>query len=432
MSDKRLLKVLVTPLSSHGHINACHGLCEQLLDRGHRVIFLIDADFAGRLEKYGFEEVFVDNVDIPCTKVYVEEGKEFWQVFMEKNADLYSKPAREQITDLFPYLFDMMFDIQLAVSDSYEKIINDIQPDLIIRDGYVDFPIITAGSIPWVWLFSASPHMLFMDESIPPFFSGLPYDTPEVWEEFRDLTTDSLSPLFKRIEDEHVAKGGTPFGERLHPLSNFLNVYMMPKELRYPSFNDQPENIIGVDCFVRTLPDQQFDIPESIRDKPGGLIFFSMGSFGCANLSMMKRLLDILAQIPHRFIVSKGPLKYDLPGDNMWGDQFVPQTAILPIVDIVITHGGNNTVTETFFYGKKMIVLPTFFDQHDNAQRIEEMGYGKRLNPFTCTVEELSNAIEQLLADDELTEKLNQIGERIRNSTDKLIVADYIESKLCY
>ena len=60
--------------------------------------------------------------------------------------------------------------------------------------------------------------------------------------------------------------------------------------------------------------------------------------------------------MPHRFIVSKGPQAelYEL-ADNMWGAEFLPQPAILPLVDLVITHGGNNTTTECFHHGKPMI-----------------------------------------------------------------------------
>ena len=66
----------------------------------------------------------------------------------------------------------------------------------------------------------------------------------------------------------------------------------------------------------------------------------------------------------------------------MWGAEFLPQPAILPLVDVVITHGGNNTTTECFHFGKPMVVLPLFWDQYDNAQRVHEIGFGVRLRTY--------------------------------------------------
>ncbi len=66
----------------------------------------------------------------------------------------------------------------------------------------------------------------------------------------------------------------------------------------------------------------------------------------------------------------------------------------------------------------------------DNAQRIDETGLGKRLNPVTCTEEELLGAIDSLLKNDQLANRMKKIGERIRSSQDKKKVADLIETKL--
>ena len=66
----------------------------------------------------------------------------------------------------------------------------------------------------------------------------------------------------------------------------------------------------------------------------------------------------------------------------MTGEAFLPQPAIIPQVDLVITHGGNNTVTESFHHGKPMVCLPLFWDQVDNAQRLAETGFGARLPAY--------------------------------------------------
>ena len=107
----------------------------------------------------------------------------------------------------------------------------------------------------------------------------------------------------------------------------------------------------------------------------------------------MQGLVDSLAGTRYRVIVSKGPQhdKLRLP-DDMVGEEFLPQTSILPQVDAVITHGGNNTVGECFHFGKPMVVLPLFWDQYDNAQRVHETGYGVRLDTYGHAPEELTGA----------------------------------------
>ena len=57
----------------------------------------------------------------------------------------------------------------------------------------------------------------------------------------------------------------------------------------------------------------------------------------------MTKMLRILAQLPHRFIVSKGMIghEYDsLMADNMCGENYLNQNAVLQSVSMIISHGG--------------------------------------------------------------------------------------------
>jgi UDP:flavonoid glycosyltransferase YjiC (YdhE family) len=127
-------------------------------------------------------------------------------------------------------------------------------------------------------------------------------------------------------------------------------------------------------------------------------------------------------------IVSKGPLADQIRlHDNMTGESFLPQPAILPLVDLVITHGGNNTVVESFHNGKPMIVLPLFWDQVDNAQRIHETGFGRRLSTYGFADDELTGAIDALLADTALRERMAGIAARMQAERGTERAADLIE-----
>jgi UDP:flavonoid glycosyltransferase YjiC (YdhE family) len=111
----------------------------------------------------------------------------------------------------------------------------------------------------------------------------------------------------------------------------------------------------------------------------------------------------------------------------MTGEGFLPQPSILPQVDLVITHGGNNTVTECFHNGKPMIVLPLFWDQVDNAQRVDETGFGRRLSTYGFEDAALTGAIDALVADRALLDRLAAISARLQANPGTVRAADLIE-----
>src|SRR5262249_23388309 len=130
-----------------------------------------------------------------------------------------------------------------------------------------------------------------------------------------------------------------------------------------------------------------------------------------------------------RSAVSTGPLPAEYPlADNMAGAASLPPVSVLPHVDAVITHGGNNTTTECMWFGKPMLVLPIFWDQHDNAQRVHETGFGIRLPTYDFEDGELAAALDRLLADAPLRARCAAAGERLRERPGTVVAADLIEA----
>src|SRR6202012_1941956 len=163
-------------------------------------------------------------------------------------------------------------------------------------------------------------------------------------------------------------------------------------------------------------------------DEDRRLVYLSLGSLGSADLELMQRLVELLADTPHRYIVSRGPrhAEDELAG-NMIGEEVLPQTLGVPHADAVITRGGNNTVTECMWFGKPMLVLPIFWDQHDNAQRVHETGYGIRLPTYALERDELTGAVERLLTDGDRRARVRSAGERLRERPGTEAAADLIE-----
>ncbi|MEI7761479.1 MAG: nucleotide disphospho-sugar-binding domain-containing protein [Thermoleophilia bacterium] len=138
--------------------------------------------------------------------------------------------------------------------------------------------------------------------------------------------------------------------------------------------------------------------------------------------------MDILGRSPHRFIVSKGPqhTEFELAA-NRWCAEYLPQPSILPHVDLVITHAGNNATTESLHHGLPMIALPQFWDQYDNAQRVHETGHGVRLPTYSFADEELLGAVERLLADTAAHEKMRAVSTRVQADPGRVRAASLIE-----
>ena len=428
--SERPLTVLFMPESAYGPTGNCMGIGDVLRRRGVRVVFAAEASWKGKLEAMGFVEDLVDLAPPPPADEPDEDPGKFWKEFIRDTSPEFRKPTVQQLESFVAPTYQALIDGAKYCEPQLRDIIARQQPDVIVEDNVVAFPALTTAAAPFVRMVSCNP-LEVKGPGIAPVFSGLPADDDREWADFRAEYERTHRPMWEDFNDFVVASGAQP----LAPLdfisvSPHANLYVYPQEADYTDRRPLDATWHRIDSSVRST-DEAFELPTELADRPAGsaLVYLSLGSLGSADVDLMQRLVEVLGTTPHRYIVSKGPQhsEYEL-ADNMWGAEFLPQTSLIPQVDLVITHGGNNTTTEALHFGKPMVLLPLFWDQYDNAQRMDELGFGRRLPTYAFGDDELTSAIEGLLADTALRERMAAMGERIRAREGKHRAADILEA----
>jgi MGT family glycosyltransferase len=426
VADQRT--IVFFPESAYGPTNNCVGIGDVLRRRGHRVVFILEESFAGTLEPKGFEERLMRLGPKP----EVEEAPgQFWIDFIRDTAPVFRKSTLEQLSEFIVPTWQALIDGAKYVDDRLLEIVDDVRPDVLVQDNVVAFPALPACGRPWVRIVSCNPAEL-KDPAVPPFSSGYPASDQTHWQTFLGEVERTHRPMWDDFNAFVQERGAPPLtwspeGPEFIHESPFLNLFLYPREADYERSRSLAPTWHRLESSVRAT-DGAWELPPSLQDRPGALVYLSLGSLGSADVELMQRLVDVLGRTPHRVIVSKGPLADQIElHDNQVGEAFLPQPAILPQIDLVITHGGNNTVTEAFHNGKPMIVLPLFWDQVDNAQRVDEIGFGVRLSTYGFRDAELTGAIDRLLGDRALAQRLAAMSARIQAEPGTLKAADLIE-----
>ncbi len=434
----RPMTFLFMPESAYGPTNNCVGVGEILLRRGHRVVFAAEASWDGKLAALGFEEDLVHLSPPPEPAAADGDGGAgapeqdpgaFWKEFIRDTAPEFRKPTVEQLETFMAPTWGALIDGARYCEPQLRDIIARTRPDVIVEDNVVAFPALTTAGVPYVRMVSCNP-LEVPGPDVPPAYSGLPSADRTQWADFRKEYDRTHRELWAEFDQWCVEQGAAPLPDlEFVPTSQHANLYVYPEVVDYTAVRPLGPTWHRLDSSVRTT-DRPVELPRAFTERPEGsaLVYLSLGSLGSADVDLMRRLVSVLADTPHRYIVSKGPqaAEYEL-APNMWGAEFLPQTTLLPMVDLVITHGGNNTTTESFHHGKPMVVLPLFWDQYDNAQRVDETGHGVRLRTYAFEDDELTGAVDRLLADTGLRGRMAANAAVIQGRDGRTRAADILE-----
>ncbi|MDF2443810.1 MAG: zeaxanthin glucosyltransferase, partial [Subtercola sp.] len=172
-----------------------------------------------------------------------------------------------------------------------------------------------------------------------------------------------------------------------------------PEALHPPARTAALPRHVFLGSAVRTEPaDPEVEAWLAASDRP--LVYVSFGSFLSVRTDVLRRVVDALQPLDVRVALATGssdPAAFaDVPADWLIRG-FLPQVTLLARASLIVTHGGNNSVTEAAAAGVPQLVLPFSTDQFAGAAGVVDSGIGSALAPNTAGVAELREASIHLL-----------------------------------
>ncbi|MEU0395731.1 glycosyltransferase [Streptomyces sp. NPDC006208] len=119
------------------------------------------------------------------------------------------------------------------------------------------------------------------------------------------------------------------------------------------------------------------------------------GRFYAAALNAVERLAEHVQLI----VAAPADVVGEVREDHVLLQEYVPQLALLPHLDAVISHGGHNTVCETLAHGLPLVVAPVRDDQPIIAQQVAAAGAGVRVRFGRPRADEIQAALTAVLDD---------------------------------
>jgi len=207
----------------------------------------------------------------------------------------------------------------------------------------------------------------------------------------------------------------------------FPNKVIMPctgdLTIVYTSRKFQPDTSFIDDsfCFVgpSILPSSrpQTDFPWHLLDPNRPRIYLSLGTLYNNNSAFYQAVFTAFADHPAQLILAVGrqtnlPSLEPIPG-NFIVQPAVPQLELLSKVDMFITHGGMNSISEGLYYGLPLVIVPQQIEQALNGRQVARQGAGLVLadKPPYGYIEAglLRHTVDRILADPTYRHKAKQL-----------------------
>lgn len=366
------MRFLFCTTPGYGHWHPLVPLARGLQAAGHEVAFAARAFLQGRLEAAGFRffEMGSNRDDDPE-----------YQEWAPQRALLPECLESELI--IYPKLFAGITPrLNMPKLIEIGKAFN---PDVFVREG-AEYASILAAEILGV------PHATVAYTSA---LKGMP-----VFEQHSAARLDSLRAAWGLPPDPQLQAlyrnlylAFSPPSFALQSLGNDFIDAEIPATTEFicPNFFDTSGN--------ETLPGWMADLPSQPT------VYATMGT-EVNNIAefypyVLKTIIAGLRDLPLNVIVTlgrdKNPADFGAQPPNVHIEPYIPQSLLLPHCDLMVMHGGSNSVLAALDVGLPVVIVPLIADQFFNAHVTERVGLGRVVRLEDLQPDNVRAAAQQVL-----------------------------------
>jgi zeaxanthin glucosyltransferase len=395
-----------------GHFRPLSNLAAELIARGHRATFLHHPDAAPlvRAEGAGFEAIGRGAPPVAG-----------WTAPMARIRGLIGLGA---ILDGMVRFTDMFCSEAPAA-------LRRIGADALIVDQLEAGGSLVAERLGLPFASIAVTVPINREPGIPPPYVGWPFDPSDKGRR-RNRGGWRVSDFMMRGVGDSIERNalrlGLPPRRRMEDcLSPSLQISQMVPSLDFPR-KALPPGFHYTGPLLGPTP-QAFDLPPG-DGRP--LVYCTLGTLQGSRSGIFRKVAQACAKLDLRLLISqgnRGRLKpEDLPGDPLVYD-WVPQEAVLGQADLVVCHGGMNSVLETLAAGLPLAVIPLAFEQAAVAARLEHAGVARATTRRT-SARRLADAIAEVGTSPSFRERAGAVRLEMRDSGGAARAAGLIEAAL--
>ncbi len=387
-----------------GHLNPFIALSRRLLARGHRVTFFQKPELEDRVRQQGLEFSAIGRASSSG-----ERGR----------TDSQHRPS-SGIAALRYGIRRIAGNMETSLQDAPVALTQAGIDALIIDEIVLSGPTLAQMlHLPYIVVSTSIPHNFGW--TVPRWLPQCDYPL-SYFDRLQNVLLQlsvlrMRGPVRWKLDEYRRREGLGPSQEIQKVFPALAQIAQLPECLDFPR-STLPSNFHYTGPFVDEAARPSVEFPWNRLDgRP--LIYASLGTRNNDQAAIFHLISEACHELNLQLVISLGGRRNPEMFDNLPGHPTVvrdaPQLELVKRAQIVITHGGLNTVLETLLEGKPMVVIPIAYDQPAVAARLAWLKVAEVLQINKISAESVRLALSKILNNPSYRGAAKEVQAKIRS-----------------